>query len=183
MKSTARLLRRATASAPTANVWNEPKDTVVKIKGHREAANLLAEKLLENGFDVAWSYRLHHAQVLSHAFARTILYLDYDRKGFPYPIIPFHVNCYGSNLRIKGKIYRGPAATFAGALALLRSGKTNRAHRRGKPMARGADRLIELVPRHAHGQASLLVSRRGSGSSTFCGTTGGEVAAVARPGC
>src|SRR5256884_2167607 len=84
-----------------SNVWNEPRDTVVKIKGHREAANLLTQKLLESGFDVTWSYRLHHAQVLSHAFARTILYLDYDRKGFPYPIIPFHVNCYGSNLRIK----------------------------------------------------------------------------------
>ena len=90
-----------------ANVWNEPADTVVKIKGHREAANLLAHRLLENGFDVTWSYRLHHAQVLSHAFARTILYLDYDRKGFPYRIIPFHVNCYGSNLRIKGKGIEG----------------------------------------------------------------------------
>jgi hypothetical protein len=25
----------------------------------------------------------------------TVLYLDYDRKGFPYPLIPFQVNCYG----------------------------------------------------------------------------------------
>jgi hypothetical protein len=91
----------------SANVWDEPADTVVKIKGHREAANFLARKLLESGFDVAWSYRLHHAEVLSHAFARTILYLDYDRKGFPYPIIPFHVNCYGSDLRIKGKSIEG----------------------------------------------------------------------------
>lgn len=84
-----------------ANVWNEPVDTLIKIKGHREAANLIASRLLETGFDVAWSYRLHHAKVLSHAFTRTILYLDYDRRGFPYPVIPFHVNCYGSDLRIK----------------------------------------------------------------------------------
>ncbi|NIO11743.1 MAG: extradiol ring-cleavage dioxygenase, partial [Deltaproteobacteria bacterium] len=35
-----------------------------------------------------------------HAFLRTVLYLDYDRKGFHYPIVPFHVNCYGSDLRI-----------------------------------------------------------------------------------
>jgi hypothetical protein len=25
----------------------------------------------------------------------TVLYLDYDRVGFPYPLIPFQVNCYG----------------------------------------------------------------------------------------
>ena len=28
----------------------------------------------------------------------TLLYLDYDRKGFDYPVIPFSVNCYGSNV-------------------------------------------------------------------------------------
>jgi hypothetical protein len=90
-----------------SNVWNEPTDTVIKISGHREAANFLAQRLLGSGFDVTWSYRLHHANVLSHAFARTILYLDYDRRGFPYPTIPFHVNCYGSNLRIKGHSIEG----------------------------------------------------------------------------
>jgi hypothetical protein len=89
------------------NVWNAPADTLIKIKGHREIADHLARNLLASGFDVTWSYRLHHAQVLSHAFARTILYLDYDRKGFPYAIIPFHVNCYGSDLRIKGKSIDG----------------------------------------------------------------------------
>jgi len=25
----------------------------------------------------------------------TLLFLDYDRQGFPYPVIPFQVNCYG----------------------------------------------------------------------------------------
>jgi hypothetical protein len=28
----------------------------------------------------------------------TLLYLDYDRKGFDYPVIPFAVNCYGSRI-------------------------------------------------------------------------------------
>jgi hypothetical protein len=25
----------------------------------------------------------------------TLLYLDYDRQGFTYPVVPFQVNCYG----------------------------------------------------------------------------------------
>ena len=36
---------------------------------------------------------LHHP--LGHAFMNTLLFLDYDRQGFPYPVIPFQVNCYG----------------------------------------------------------------------------------------
>jgi hypothetical protein len=43
---------------------------------------------------------MHHSATLGHAHTRTILYLDYDRRGFDYPVIPFHVNCYGSNLRV-----------------------------------------------------------------------------------
>jgi hypothetical protein len=27
-------------------------------------------------------------------------YLDWDRKGFPYPLIPFQVNCYGEDMRM-----------------------------------------------------------------------------------
>src|SRR5262249_54082880 len=55
----------------------------------------------ESGFDVACSYKLHHAAEMGHAHTRTVLYLDYDRRGFDYPVIPFHVNCYGSNLRVR----------------------------------------------------------------------------------
>ena len=35
---------------------------------------------------------------LAHAFTNTLLYLDWDRRGFPYPVMPFAINCYGSNL-------------------------------------------------------------------------------------
>ena len=35
-----------------------------------------------------------------------MLYLDHDRKVFPYPIIPFQVNCYGQNvIGRKGFVY------------------------------------------------------------------------------
>ncbi|HZU89971.1 MAG TPA: hypothetical protein VE993_11990, partial [Stellaceae bacterium] len=39
---------------------------------------------------------LHHP--MAHAFTNTFLYLDWDRKGFPYPVVPFAINCYGRNL-------------------------------------------------------------------------------------
>jgi hypothetical protein len=80
--------------APGPNVWDEPKDTTFVYKGHRAAAKALASGLLGEGFDVSYAYRpLHHP--LGHAFMNTLLYLDYDRQGFPYPVVPFSVNCYG----------------------------------------------------------------------------------------
>ena len=61
------------------------------------AAKELTRRLIEDGFDMAYSYKpLHHA--LGHAFTNAVFYLDYDRKGFPYPIIPISVNCYGSHV-------------------------------------------------------------------------------------
>lgn len=93
----------------SVNVWNEPDDLILKVKGHPEAATFLTEALVREGFDVACAYRMHHAATLSHAFTRTILYLDYDRIGFHYPVIAFHVNCYGRDLRVPpGRIQSPP---------------------------------------------------------------------------
>jgi hypothetical protein len=98
----------------SSNVWNEPTDTVMKVPGHPEAASRLVEGLISTGFDVSCSYRLHHAHSLSHAFTRTLLYLDYDRAGLNYPVIPFHVNCYGSNLRVPlDDLSNGPAGQMS----------------------------------------------------------------------
>ena len=80
------------------NVWNQPPDKVVPVKGHREAAGYLARELIQNDFDVAFAYKPHHHPTLAHAFMRTLMYLDYDQKGFPWPLVPFHVNCYGSDM-------------------------------------------------------------------------------------
>jgi hypothetical protein len=79
----------------TSNVWGEAPDTVFRYSGHREASKYLTRRLLEQGIDMSYAYRpLHHAG-LAHAFLNTLLYLDYDRVGFPYPVIAFQVNCYG----------------------------------------------------------------------------------------
>ncbi|MDH3446478.1 MAG: extradiol ring-cleavage dioxygenase, partial [Deltaproteobacteria bacterium] len=39
-----------------------------------------------------------HAAGLGHAHANSILFLDWDRKGFPYPMVPLTVNSYGRRL-------------------------------------------------------------------------------------
>jgi hypothetical protein len=55
---------------------------------------MLASSLIEEGFDTAYAYKpLHHP--LGHAFTNAVMYLDYARKGFDYPIVPFAINCYG----------------------------------------------------------------------------------------
>ena len=76
------------------NVWGEPKEKTFVYQGHRTGAKLLASGLLDEGFDVAYAYKpLHHE--LGHAFLNTLLFLDYDRRGFDYPVVPLQVNCYG----------------------------------------------------------------------------------------
>jgi hypothetical protein len=79
----------------TGNVWGEGADTVFRIPGHREASKYLTRRLLEQGVDVAYAYKPLHHPGLAHAFLNTIMFLDYDRAGFPYPVVAFQVNCYG----------------------------------------------------------------------------------------
>ena len=81
------------AGAPP-NVWGEAPDATFHIRGHRQGAKYLASRLLEQNFDMAYSYRPLH-QPLGHAFTNSVLYLDWERRGFPYPMVPFSVNCYG----------------------------------------------------------------------------------------
>jgi hypothetical protein len=88
------------------NVWDEPKDKLFTFPGHRDAGRYLAGELLSHDYDVAYAYEpLHHRW--GHAFTNTVLYLDYERRGWPYPCVGFHVNCYGRSIvRHKGSISR-----------------------------------------------------------------------------
>jgi len=79
---------------PQNNVWGEEGGELFEVPGNVAAAKHLTKELIEAGFDTAYSYKpLHHN--LGHAFANALLYLDYYRTGFPYPIIPVSINCYG----------------------------------------------------------------------------------------
>jgi hypothetical protein len=79
-----------------ANIWGEPADKVFVQRGHHQAGRYLARRLLEEGIDMSYAYKPLHEDGLGHAFANTLLYLDLDRKGFDYPVLPVAVNCYGS---------------------------------------------------------------------------------------
>jgi len=79
------------------NPWGEPIDYEYSVRGHKEAGKYLASKLIEADFDMPYAYKPLH-DPLAHAFKNTVLLLDDDRRGFPYPVIPFHVNCYGNRV-------------------------------------------------------------------------------------
>jgi hypothetical protein len=80
------------------NAWGLPPDTEIRLRGHAEAAAGLTGSLLEGNFDVSYAYATRQERGLAHSFMNTILFLDYDRRGFSYPIVPFHVNCYGNQI-------------------------------------------------------------------------------------
>ncbi len=80
------------------NVWGEPVDHVLTIKGHREGAKFLACGLLEEGFDVCYSYKPLHVASMGHAFLNSVAYLDYHRKGFEHRVVCFAINCYGRHV-------------------------------------------------------------------------------------
>jgi hypothetical protein len=104
---------RPFAHARGPNVWNEGPDTTFRITGHREAGKFLATRLLEQGIDMPYAYQPLHYQGLAHAFMNTVLFLDYDRTGFPYPVVAFQVNCYGRRVIAQ----RGGRASLANPLA------------------------------------------------------------------
>ena len=80
------------------NSWDEPVDAEFYYKGHQQAGKYLTNRVLADGFEVAYCYKPHHGEGLGHAFLNTALYLDWDRKGLPYPLLPVATNCYGRAL-------------------------------------------------------------------------------------
>ncbi len=80
------------------NVWGEPNDKIFRYPGHREAGKYITRRLLEGGIDMPYAYRPRTAEGVGHAFANTLLYLDWDRRGIDYPVVPISVNAYGKRV-------------------------------------------------------------------------------------
>jgi len=80
------------------NIWAEPNDKVFTWPGQPAAGRWLVSRLLDAGIDMAYAYRPLHGDGVAHAFANTLLYLDLDRQGFEYPVLPVTVNCYGRDV-------------------------------------------------------------------------------------
>jgi len=81
------------------NAWSEPPNTKLDLPGNRALAKEIACGLIAEKIDIAYAYQPLHYPSLSHAFLNTVLFLDWDRdRGWPYPIIPFQINCYGERV-------------------------------------------------------------------------------------
>jgi hypothetical protein len=85
------------------NIFEDPKDREYTFQGEPNAARYLIRRLHEENFAIPYAYKQLHRESISHAFINSLLYFDYDQKGWDYPIVPFHVNAYGSSvLRNRG---------------------------------------------------------------------------------
>ncbi len=87
--------RSSMAEGGRPNVWNEGPDKHYRVQGAPSFARALATGLLEADFDVAYAYQPLHHPGLAHAFGNAILYLDHERRGWPYRTVPMPINCYG----------------------------------------------------------------------------------------
>lgn len=73
---------------------------VPSMKGHVTGATHVTHQLVRRGFEVAASWKLPHGETYPHAFYNTVDFLSFDGQGFPWPVVPVHVNCYGVDLRV-----------------------------------------------------------------------------------
>ena len=89
---------RPFAKRPIPNAWGEGPETAFKVKGKPELARWLAKELLQDDIDVAYAYKPLHHPDLAHAFLNALLFLDYHRQGFPWPVVAMPINCYGSRV-------------------------------------------------------------------------------------
>lgn len=98
------------ASMGHPNVWGRPVDEVVTFRGHRAAGLHLARKLLARGFDLPYALRPRHKHGLAHAHLNTVMFLNHELQGFPYPLVPISVNCLGSDVFTTLGTYGGDPA-------------------------------------------------------------------------
>ena len=94
------------------NPWGIDADTVYPVACHYDGAMGLTRSIIESGCDIAYSMTVRHPAGLAHSFANTVVFLDRDLQGFPYPIIPVHINCYGNQLISTGAGAQGEGATM-----------------------------------------------------------------------
>ena len=79
------------------NLWGVDPETTVDYPGAGFLGRDIANGLIERDFPMPYSYKsLHFTRGLGHAFANSLVYLDFDHDNpWTYPVIPIQVNCYG----------------------------------------------------------------------------------------
>ncbi len=88
-------VQHSAAMGGRENIWGEGPDTEFEVRGSPSLGRGFVTGLLERDIDVAYAYKPLHYPGLTHAFINALLFLDYERSGLDYPVIPLAVNCYG----------------------------------------------------------------------------------------
>ncbi|MEQ8692345.1 MAG: hypothetical protein RIC89_16115 [Pseudomonadales bacterium] len=80
------------------NIWQVANTDSYDIPGAGRIARTLTHEIISRDCPVAYSYKYLNHPFLTHAFANAMVFLDWDRRGWNYPIIPIAVNCYGTGV-------------------------------------------------------------------------------------
>jgi hypothetical protein len=80
------------------SAYGLPPEAPLRVRGNAEVASGLCRTLLEQHFDVAYATETRAEAGLAHSFSNTLVFLDRELRGMDYPVLPFHVNCYGNQL-------------------------------------------------------------------------------------
>ena len=92
------------------NAWGLPDDTTITLHGDADGARRLANDLIGQGFDIAYSYKSAAARRFrTRSSTPAVPRLPNAGSRFEYPIIPITVNCYGQHAIAR----RGGLARFA----------------------------------------------------------------------
>ena len=82
------------------NIFGEDPDKEVIVKGHPAGAKFLVRGLQVGGFDPTYSVEPMHPGGLAHTFVGLTTHLDWDRREFKTPIVPFPIDPFGPRLRL-----------------------------------------------------------------------------------
>ena len=80
------------------NIWNVDSEYTYDVPGAGELARQLADGIISRDCPIAYSYKYLNQSHLTHAFANALVFLDWERHGWTYPIVPISVNCYGTGV-------------------------------------------------------------------------------------
>jgi hypothetical protein len=155
------------ASGRGSNSWDEPEDKSFTIQGHRAGGKFVVGGLLREGFDVAYAYEPLHGAGLGHAIVNSVLYLDWDRRGFPYPVVPITVNAGRSPPRSpwRSKENSTPPARSPGA-AFSSAARSRGRWRPAPGKWRSSRPLAGPTPSSCPSTRSCTLTSRPTGAST-----------------
>ncbi|MBV1906333.1 MAG: hypothetical protein KUG75_09675 [Pseudomonadales bacterium] len=80
------------------NIWGVDPGHTFNVPGAGKLARELANEVISRHYPIAYSYKYANHPTLSHAFSNAMVFLDWEQEGWPYPIIPVSVNCYGKGV-------------------------------------------------------------------------------------